>query len=96
MRGPPANLTLHNQYDPANDIYTLVGQSESLVLLMRDKIFKMISDDMIIFNVGVFLLNFVLYFLVTIIQERLINKKLIRPIVDLTKDIKNPKERLSK
>jgi len=96
MRGPPANLTLHNQYDPANDIYTLVGQSESLVLLMRDKIFKMISDDMIIFNIGVFLLNFVLYFLVTIIQERLINKKLIRPIVDLTKDIKNPKERLSK
>jgi len=51
---------------------------------------------MTIFNFGIFLLNFVLYFLVTIIQERLLSKKLISPIVELTKNIKNPKERLCK
>jgi len=87
---------LHSQYDPENDIYTLVGQSEKLIETMKNRVFWIIRNDMNIFNFGIFLLNFVLYFIVTIVQERLLNKKLIRPIVELTKNIKNPKERLCK
>lgn len=87
---------MHSQYDPENDIYTLVGQSEKLIETMKNRVFWIIRNDMNIFNFGIFLLNFVLYFIVTIVQERLLNKKLIRPIVELTKNIKNPKERLCK
>lgn len=63
---------------------------------MKEHVYTIIWDDMSYFHVGIFLLNLVLYSVVTVIQERLLNKKLIKPIVELTKNIKNPQERLRK
>ena len=57
---------------------------------MKAHVYTMIWDDMRIFHIGIFFLNFVLYFVVICIQERQLNKKMIRPIVELTENIKNP------
>jgi hypothetical protein len=37
---------------------------------MKDHVYTMIWDDMRIFHIGIFLLNFVLYVVVICIQER--------------------------
>lgn len=70
IRGPSVNITLHDQYDAANDMYILVGQKTSLLKTMKENVYTIIEYDMRIFNLGIFLLNFVLYLVVIFILER--------------------------
>lgn len=90
IRSPGFNITKYDLYNPINDLYVVVGTEPNLQKIIMLKIDDMITEDLQYFYIGSFFLNLLLFGLVAGLMEKQLKKKLLTPIIDLTRQIKEP------
>ena len=90
IRSPGLNITKYELYNPIYDLYVVVGTEPDLQKIIMLKVDDMITEDLQYFYIGSFFLNLLLFGLVAGLMEKQLKKKLLTPIINLTKQIKEP------
>mgnify|MGYP006969956220 CR=1 FL=1 len=71
-------------------MYVVVGTEPDLQKIIMLKVDDMITEDLQYFYIGSFFLNLLLFGLVAGLMEKQLKKNLLTPIINLTKQIKEP------
>ena len=71
-------------------MYVVVGTEPDLQKIIMLKVDDMITQDLQYFYIGSFFLNLLLFGLVAGLMEKQLKKNLLTPIINLTKQIKEP------
>ena len=89
---PLSGVTVHEYYDPAYIMYVVVGHSAALSLVMDEKLTLEISRGITLFLIALFASVLILFIAFSWAFERKLQVRVTKPISELSKQIKNPKE----
>ena len=89
---PLTGVTVHQLYDPDYIMYVVVGNSAALKLVMDSKLTEEISRGITLFLIALFASVLVLFIAFSWAFERRLQIRVTKPISELSKQIKNPKE----
>lgn len=89
---PMQGLATHKYYDDSFVMYVVVGQSSVLKFLMTEHLQNEISRGLWIFMISLMGGAFLCFVIFSIWFERHLQRKVTKPISELSMQIKNPKE----
>jgi len=79
-------------YNSSYDLYIVVGIEQNLQDILIENTEAMITDDLRWFYIGTITVNLILFGLAAGLLEKQLSKKILTPIMNLTKQIKDPKK----
>ena len=93
ISSPVANITKHSNYKEEYRMFVVCGQQRvELLEMFQSNLTKIIETDLSYFSFFLLIVNILIFISFTLFFEHLLQRRVVKPIVKLTKQIKNPKE----
>ena len=89
---PMEGVKTHQLYDPDQEMYVIVGQSMALTSIMNERLNAEISRGLVIFFLALIGGCLLIFVFISWFFERRLQISLTKPIMQLSRQIKNPKE----
>ena len=96
VHAPIDGITTHPNYKRDNLMIVICGQKSSLLELIKSNLRAFIKTDLIYFQLILLFFNMCIFVGFTWFFEKRLQTKVTKPIQELTKQIKNPKDFFSK